>query len=164
MFTKDRRTVNVGARFDKQTAKNLASEAPANASFPNLLPALKFDGSKEDNITWNDISPRVGLSYALSESRKTVVRLSLARYAGQLSYGNVAGATGQNPVAASYLAYGWNDANGDRFGQPDSSGHRRSRRRRPVLRAGRRIGQGGVLLVLQVAGVRFRRNRTAGKR
>ncbi|MBP9946894.1 MAG: TonB-dependent receptor, partial [Vicinamibacteria bacterium] len=115
VFTKDRLTVNVGARFDKQTAKNLASEAPANASFPNLLPALKFEGSKEDNITWNDISPRVGLSYALNESRKTVARLSLARYAGQLSYGNV---TSQNPVAASYLAYGWNDVNGDRFVQP----------------------------------------------
>ena len=116
VFTKDRLTVNVGARFDKQTARNLASEASANGSFPNLLPALKFEGSKEDNITWNDISPRVGLSYALSESRKTVVRLSLARYAGQLSYGNV---TSLNPVAVSYLAYGWNDLNGDRFVQPN---------------------------------------------
>ncbi len=116
VFTRDRLTVNVGARFDKQTAKNLASEAPANASFPNLLPALTFEGSKEDNITWNDISPRVGLSYALNESRKTVARLSLARYAGQLSYGNV---TSQNPVAASFLAFGWNDLNGDRFVQPN---------------------------------------------
>jgi hypothetical protein len=119
IFTRDRLTVNVGARIDRQSAKNLASEAPANKSFPNLLPALKFGGSAEDSISWTDISPRVGMSYALTESRKTVMRLSLARYAGQLSYGNVAGATGQNPVAVSYLAYGWNDLNGDRFVQPN---------------------------------------------
>ena len=118
VFTKGRLTLNLGARFDKQSAKNLASEAPANSSFPNLLPALKFAGSTEDNISWSDISPRVGMSYALDESRKTVMRASFARYAGQLSYGNVAGATGQNPVAVSYLAYGWNDLNGDRFVQP----------------------------------------------
>jgi len=119
VFTKDRLTVNVGARYDRQTARNLASEAPANASFPNLLPGLKFAGSSEDNIAWSDISPRVGMSYALDEARKTVLRASFARYAGQLSYGNVSGSTGKNPVAVSYLSYGWNDLNGDRFVQPN---------------------------------------------
>ena len=118
VFTKNRLTVNIGARYDKQTAKNLASASAANVSFPNLLPALKFGGSTENNISWGDISPRVGLSYAMDEARKTVLRLSLARYAGQLSYGNVAGSTGKNPAAVSYLAYGWNDLNGDRFVQP----------------------------------------------
>ena len=117
VFTKNRLTLNLGARLDKQSAKNLASEAPANKSFPNLLPALKFAGSTENAISWSDISPRLGMSYALDESRKTVMRLSLARYAGQLSYGNVAGSTGQNPVAVSYLDYGWNDLNGDKFVQ-----------------------------------------------
>jgi hypothetical protein len=115
VFTKDRLTFNIGARFDKQTAKNLPSEAPANKSFPALLPALKFAGSDEDQISWSDISPRVGMSYAFSESRKTVMRLSLARYASQLSYGNV---TTLNPVAVSNLQYGWNDLNGDKFVQP----------------------------------------------
>lgn len=117
VFTRDRLTVNAGARFDRQTARNLASEAPANKAFPNLLPALSFSGSSEDSIAWSDISPRLGMSYALDESRKTVMRASFARYAGQLSYGNVAGSTGQNPVAVSYLSYGWNDLNGDRFVQ-----------------------------------------------
>ncbi len=119
VFTKNRLTVNAGLRYDRQSARNLASEAPANKSFPALLPALKFAGSSEDSISWSDLSPRVGMSYALNESRKTVLRASAARYAGQLSYGNVAGATGQNPVAVSYLAYGWNDLNGDRFVQPN---------------------------------------------
>jgi len=115
-FTKDRLSINVGARWDRQTAKNLPSEVAANKSFPNLLPALNYPGSSENIIKWNDISPRVGFSVALDESRKTVVRANYARYASQLSYGDV---TDENPVAVSLLAYGWTDLNGDRFVQPN---------------------------------------------
>ena len=116
VFTKDRLTVNIGARLDLQKARNLGSEAPANVSFPALLPALKYGGSSTDNISWTDISPRAGMSYAFDESRKTVMRLSLARYASQLSYGNV---TTVNPVADSGLIFGWNDLNGDKIVQPN---------------------------------------------
>ena len=114
VFTKNRLTVNVGARFDKQAARNLSSEATANVSFPLLLPVVKYAGDSGDVISWTDISPRVGMSYALDESRKSVMRLSFARYASQLSYGNV---TSLNPVAVSSLTYGWNDANGDKVAQ-----------------------------------------------
>ena len=114
VFTKNRLTVNVGARFDKQAARNLSSEATANVSFPLLLPTVKYAGDSGDVISWTDISPRVGMSYALDESRKSVMRLSFARYASQLSYGNV---TSLNPVAVSSLTYGWNDANGDKVAQ-----------------------------------------------
>ena len=115
VFTKNRFTFNVGARWDLQTARNLPSDAPANKAFPNLLPALSYKGDTKDLIRWNDISPRVGLSYALDESRKTVLRASFARYASQLSYGNV---TRENPSALSWLEYQWTDKNGDRFPQP----------------------------------------------
>jgi hypothetical protein len=115
VFTKNRFTLNLGARFDRQTAKNLPSESPANKSFGSVVPAAKYGGS-EDLIKWNSISPRVGLSYALDESRKTVLRASYANYAEQLSFGNV---TDENPVAAGYLAYEWVDSNGDRFVQPN---------------------------------------------
>jgi Carboxypeptidase regulatory-like domain len=117
-YTKDRFSMNAGARFDRQTARNLPSEVPGNASFPQLLPALRFGGS-DDIIAWNSISPRVGMSLALDAARKTVVRASYANYAEQLSFGNVAGSTGENPVAVGYLAYEWNDLNGDRFVQPN---------------------------------------------
>ena len=116
VFTKNRLTVNIGLRYDRQTALNSASEAPANKSFPALLPALKYPGSTENAIAWGDISPRAGMSYAFDDSRKTVMRLSFARYASQLSYGNV---TTLNPVAVSTLTYGWNDLNGDKFVQPN---------------------------------------------
>jgi hypothetical protein len=118
VFTKDRLSLNVGARWDSQSARNLPSSVAANPAFPQLLPALEFPGNDDDVISWSDISPRVGLSYALDDARKTVVRASFSRYASQLSFGNVAGSTGENPVGVSYIAYGWTDANGDRLPQP----------------------------------------------
>ena len=70
-FTKGRLTLNLGVRWDHQKAANDASTAPANPAFPDLLPALVYDGSGP-TINWNDISPRVELTYALDETRKTV--------------------------------------------------------------------------------------------
>jgi len=118
VFTKDRFTFNIGVRVDKQAAKNLASESPANASFPTRLPARKYDGS-DTLIDFTDISPRLGFSYALDEARKTVLRGSVARYGAQLSYGNV---TTENPLSTAFIAYGWNDLNGDKFPQPNEVG------------------------------------------
>jgi hypothetical protein len=114
-LSKNRWTFNAGARFDRQTARNFGSEAPANKSFPNVVPAVRFGGS-DNLIEWNTISPRVGMSYALDDTRKTVLRASYANYAEQLSFGNV---TDENPIAAGFLAYSWNDANNDRFVQPN---------------------------------------------
>jgi hypothetical protein len=115
VLTKDRLTLNLGVRFDAQSAKNLASTIPANKSLPALAPAVNYAGDSDNLVDWKDISPRAGFSYALNESRKTVVRGSYANYASQLSYGIVKAAA----VPAGYLAYGWNDTNGDRFVQPN---------------------------------------------
>jgi hypothetical protein len=115
-FNKNRFTVNVGVRYDLQRAKNDASSVPANPAFPTLLPALSYGGDTTYPISWSDFSPRVGLSYAFDEARKTVGRLSYARYAQQLPFGLVPNV---NPVAAGALAYSWNDLNGDRFVQPN---------------------------------------------
>ncbi|HEY8232992.1 MAG: carboxypeptidase regulatory-like domain-containing protein [Vicinamibacterales bacterium] len=115
MFTKDRFTFNIGVRYDMQNAKNLVSAAPENATFPDRLPAAEFPGNDENLQEWNTWSPRLGLSYALDESRRTIVRASFARYYEQLAFGNV---TRENPTSVGYIQYGWNDANGDKFVQP----------------------------------------------
>jgi Carboxypeptidase regulatory-like domain len=115
MLTKDRFTFNFGVRFDSQNAKNNESSAPANPAFPERLPAAEFPGNDDNLQDWKTFSPRVGLSYALDESRRTIVRASYARYYQQLAFGNV---SVENPTNAGYIAYGWNDANGDRFVQP----------------------------------------------
>jgi hypothetical protein len=114
-FTKDRFTFNAGLRWDGQSAKNLPGAAPANASFPDVVPALSYGGG-DNIISYSNISPRLGMSYALDSARKTVLRASYAYYAGQLSFGDV---TYENPSQFGYLAYGWNDLNGDRFVQPN---------------------------------------------
>ena len=113
VFTKNRFTLNLGVRLDKQTAQNLASTAPANVSFPAILPAGTYGGG--DNVyDFTNFSPRLGMSYALDEGRKTVLRASVARYGAQLSYGN---ATQVNPLGSTFKGYGWNDLNGDKFVQ-----------------------------------------------
>jgi hypothetical protein len=116
VFTKNRFSLSVGLRFDQQEAKNDGSQIPGNPSLPNVLPALTYPGDSTYIINWKDWSPRVGLSYAFDSQQKTVARLSYARYAEQLSFGNV---KLSNPVAAGALVYGWNDLNGDHFVQPN---------------------------------------------
>jgi hypothetical protein len=115
-YTKNRFSLNIGVRFDQQEAKNDVSQVPANTALPNVLPALNYPGNSDYIINWKDWSPRVGLSYAFDAQQKTVARLSYARYAEQLSFGNV---TIENPVASGALVYGWNDLNGDRYVQPN---------------------------------------------
>jgi hypothetical protein len=115
-YTKKRFSVNVGVRFDQQKAKNDAAEVPGNPGLPDLLPALDYAGNSDYIINWKDWSPRVGMSYAFDDQQKTVARFSYARYAEQLSFGNV---TEENPVAAGALAYSWNDLNGDHYVQPN---------------------------------------------
>jgi hypothetical protein len=114
VLTRNRVTVNLGLRFDGQTARNLPSTIPANNSFPSEVPAVNYPGS-DNLVDWKDVSPRAGFSWALDESRKTVLRGSYANYASQLGYGIVTTAA----VPAGYLAYGWNDLNGDRAAQPN---------------------------------------------
>ena len=114
-FSRGRMTVNAGIRWDRQTADNLASVAPANTAFPDLLPSLAFNGDSP-KIAWNDVSPRVGATFALDENRKTVARASYANYAGQLNPFEV---TSASPVGAyyTYIAYKWVDTNHDGLAQ-----------------------------------------------
>jgi TonB-dependent Receptor Plug Domain len=114
-FSKGRLTVNGGIRWDLQKAENLASVAPANTMFPDLLPSLSYDGGGA-TISWNDVSPRIGASLALDQDRRTVVRASYSNYAGQLNPFEV---TSASPVGAYYtfIAYKWVDTNHDGFAQ-----------------------------------------------
>ncbi len=108
-YTRDRLTLNLGLRFDHQTGTDLASTTDASPFIGSRLPALDYAGGAAE-IKWNDLSPRVGFTYALDQSRHTVLRASFARYAGQISTPD---ANWLNPVALSYLEYDWNDANRD---------------------------------------------------
>ncbi len=76
-------TANLGVRWDRQGGKNEASSAAANAIAPDLLPAIHYAG-QDAGFTWSDVTPRLGLTYALGAQRKTLLRASYSRFADQL--------------------------------------------------------------------------------
>ena len=77
-------TANVGLRWDRQGGEILDTQVAANPVFPELLPATSFQG-RESGFEWSTISPRLGLTYALGEQRRTLLRASYSRFADQLA-------------------------------------------------------------------------------
>ncbi|HUG55146.1 MAG TPA: TonB-dependent receptor [Vicinamibacteria bacterium] len=108
-FSRDRLTLNLGLRFDRQVGTDVASMVEGSGFIPNLLPTIDYAGGA-GRVEWNDFSPRVGFTYALDDSRNTLLRASFARYAGQISSGD---AGWRNPLVLSFLEYDWTDRNGD---------------------------------------------------
>ncbi|MGZ4778519.1 MAG: hypothetical protein ACXV5L_04935, partial [Thermoanaerobaculia bacterium] len=104
-------TINAGARYDWQSAKNFASNVPANPLVPDILPAVAFAGDSQ-SLEWNGFSPRVGLTYAFGENKRAIARASYNHYINQLGSSDVGSA---NPFyRVQYLYYYWDDLNGDR--------------------------------------------------
>jgi len=114
-ISRDKLTVDLGVRYDRQWGRALPSTTAANAAFPDVVPGFTFTGY-DTPFTWNNVSPRAGVTYALDENKKTVLRASYSRYAGQLETGTV-GVTNPSSTAGS-ATYRWNDLNGDHFVQP----------------------------------------------
>lgn len=111
-YTGGRLTVTGGIRWDVQKAKNSASTARANPMFPEILPDLTYDGSGTD-IDWSNLSPRLGFTYALDESRKTILRGNFSIFTQQLAMPDV---TSVNPSGSvAQVDYRWNDLNRDGF-------------------------------------------------
>jgi Carboxypeptidase regulatory-like domain/TonB-dependent Receptor Plug Domain len=115
-LSRDRWTIDAGLRYDRQNGEALPSRTLANAAFPDLVPGVVFDGYKSP-FTWNNWSPRIGATYALDDSRKTILRGSYSRSAGQLNTGTV-GVLNLTSTAGS-ATYGWVDLNNDHFAQAD---------------------------------------------
>ncbi len=93
----DRLTVNAGVRWDRSASSVQGASVPASPALPDLLPALEAPGIK-DAIVYNNVTPRVGFTYALNESRKTIVRGSYAAFASQLD-------SNRAPLTVSAIPY-----------------------------------------------------------
>ncbi len=114
IFTRNRLTINVGLRFDRQDDAAEAGRVPQNPFFPQLMPAIDFQGA-DAGVVWNDLSPRIGATYDIKGDGKTVVSSSFAAYYGQMAPGQLSSqlaATG-----AVFVRYPWTDLNGDLFVQ-----------------------------------------------
>ncbi len=102
-------TVNVGLRYDLQGGENSAATVDAHPVFPDVLPALSFNGEQAP-FEWETVTPRVGVTYALGEDRKTLLRGSFSQFPEQLQTGNI-GRT--NALGNAYATFAFTDLNGD---------------------------------------------------
>jgi hypothetical protein len=108
-------TVSVGLRFDYQQSRNLPSTVPANQLYPELLPAVRYGGDNGYPVTWRQVQPRVGATYALGNDRKTLLRGSYARFVNRLNQEITFISAFPGPQA---LYYTWTDPNGNEHVDP----------------------------------------------
>jgi carboxypeptidase family protein/TonB-dependent receptor-like protein len=104
-------TIQGGLRWDSQKGHANALSTTANPDVPNLLPAVSLN--VPDEIEWTSVSPRIGFTYTLGSSRRTVIRGGYNRYVDQLGTGTMGLA---NPLSAYQYLYYYNvtDANHDK--------------------------------------------------
>ena len=118
-MTIDKLTVNLGVRYDHQITGNPAGVTPCcryDTAVWSQVPLTPVDSPASADTTWNDFSPRVGLTYAIGSDNKTLLKASYARFVNQL--GGVNSSWNGNALAsAAYLYYYWHD-NGDHIVQP----------------------------------------------
>jgi hypothetical protein len=105
-----RLTLNLGVRWDSQTDKALASSVSANPLIPDIMPGIDFPGA-DAGVTFNDVSPRLGLTYDLSGRGRSLVRSSYSMYFGQLNTGGLT--SNLVSIGAVMVRYPWNDLNSD---------------------------------------------------
>ncbi|MEA2240282.1 MAG: hypothetical protein QOC81_5006 [Thermoanaerobaculia bacterium] len=105
-------TVQAGLRYDQQKGANAAGVARANSVVPELLPAENYAATT--GLKWNNLSPRLGLTYALGADRRTLLRAQYSRYVDQLTSGSVAPTS---PGAYSYAYFYFTDLNHDNVAQ-----------------------------------------------
>jgi Carboxypeptidase regulatory-like domain len=107
-ITRGRFNIQAGLRYDYNKDQALAADIAANPLGGPWLPAIQFPGA-DPGVAYNDFSPRVGLTYDVTGSGRTIARANYARYYGQVGNGGVANTI--NPVASTTLRYPWVDAN-----------------------------------------------------
>jgi hypothetical protein len=111
-YTVRRLTLNLGVRWDRQADAALAADVPANPIIPAIMPAISFPGI-DSGVVWNDISPRLGMTYDLFGTGKSVARASYSMYFGQMQPGQLSGEL--ISIAQVSVRYPWVDLNGDTF-------------------------------------------------
>jgi hypothetical protein len=107
----DRLTLNLGVRWGRAAASVKANTQVGSALLPTLLPDLTST-ARNDVLVNSAFSPRVGLTYALDEARKTIARASYGSFVSQMNAtaGNFMSVVGGRGV---YL-YDVVDLNGNR--------------------------------------------------
>jgi hypothetical protein len=106
-------TIQAALRYDLQKGINSGGVTVANRTLPDLLPAVNY--SAVSGLKWTNVSPRIGLTYALGANKRTLLRGSYNRYVDQLGGNWVYNASPGGVY--SYLYYYYKDLNGDKVAQ-----------------------------------------------
>jgi hypothetical protein len=114
-ITHGRFTGQLGVRFDYIKDEALASTISANPIALGLLPGINFPGA-DPNVAFKNFSPRLGLTYDIQGTGKTIARANYARYYGQIGNGGIAGTI--NPVSQTIVRWPWVDANKNNIADP----------------------------------------------
>jgi hypothetical protein len=112
-WSKGRVTMNLGLRWDRYNGWMPQQEQMAFTNGPVSVPAQTFPETQF--YTWNNLGPRLGLTYDLANDGKTVIKASYGLFWHNPGPGVSANANpNQNNKSVTYT---WNDANGDKHFQ-----------------------------------------------
>ncbi len=102
-------TANLGLRYDLQRGKNKAITIDPAPITGGVLVGGSFPESNP-GFDWESITPRLGLTYAVGEQKKTLLRASYAHFADQLDDNGI---FTMSPGNAQYGYFYWYDYNAD---------------------------------------------------
>lgn len=108
-------TANLGLRYDHQKGRLDGGTVPGVTGFETLpdgtplLPPVTFEGRDQD-FTWEDLQPRIGITWAVGPDRETLLRASYSRFAEQLFQ---FWAQSEYPLGASEAYFFYEDSDGD---------------------------------------------------
>jgi hypothetical protein len=114
-WVRGRFTFNLGVRFDHQAGYLPEETAPQSRFFADPI----RQEATEDLISWNNVSPRLGVIYDLLGTSKTLVKASYSRYYWQIFTTKTAQAS---LAGTRTFRHTWNDLNGDRRFTTDELG------------------------------------------
>ncbi len=118
-----RTTINAGIRYDRyhgwlpeqqQLAGSLSQWATQFPSLAGLVTAKTFP--ETHFYTWNQIAPRIGVTFDLTGDGKTALKGNYGLYWHNPGVG--VGGNGNPNTASKSATYTWSDINGDRRWQP----------------------------------------------
>jgi hypothetical protein len=117
-WTAGRVTLNLGIRWDRYRGWMPEQKQMAFSNGPVSVPQQIFP--ERVFFTWNNVAPRIGVTYDLAGDGKTVVKASVGRFWHNPGPGVSANANpNQNNKS---VTYNWNDRNGDRIFQMGEQG------------------------------------------
>ncbi len=107
-------TLQPGLRYDQQKGSVQGGTVAANQVAPNILPSITFPSVT--GLKWNNVSPRLGLTYSFGAEKRTLFRAGYSKYTDQMGGTEVYNVS---PGAYNYLYYYFTDLNHNHIADPN---------------------------------------------